>query len=135
MGESQAHINLVHKLRDYVSACYLHNDDGRILIDLPTSNTYSQTFIIDGHRPDLFVKTGCNKIIIGEAKTQDDLEREHSISQYITFLKYCSKYDSSIFILAVPWDLTISARNLLNKITNDENIVKVDIDVIDRLIV
>ncbi|WP_394871081.1 hypothetical protein [Clostridium butyricum] len=119
MGESNIHMDLVRLLRRYVInsnkiSCKL------ILSDLP-EEIEKPIAMPEGFRPDLYYKDS-HCLIIGEAKTSLDFKKKHSINQYMSYLKYCSIYSSnSKFYLAVPWDVFISAKNLLRKIKKQNN--------------
>jgi len=135
VSETLAHIHLVDRLKKFVMDEYLNGDDGSLLVDSPDGSSNSKTFKINGYRPDLFVKIDSNIVIIGEAKTRHDLDREHSIAQFIAFLEFCSKYNNSMFVLAVPWDLSIYGKNLLKYIQRENKLINVEIVVIDKLVV
>ena len=70
----------------------------------------------EGFRPDVYYLFN-NRMIIGEAKTSDDIERLHSKSQYESYIKKCSLFQgSATFILAVPWMDHATAHNIVRKI-------------------
>ena len=72
----------------------------------------------EGFVPDLYYKYN-GKLIIGEAKTEPDIEREHSLQQYQSYSKYLKKHSEEgygcVFIIAVPWDATITASRIIKK--------------------
>ena len=54
--------------------------------------------------------------IIGEAKTSTDFFNFHSQEQYASYCKACSIVDDeAYFILAVPWNVFLSAKNLVRQ--------------------
>ena len=65
-------------------------------------------------------------IIIGEAKTDGDLDREHSILQFKSYINYMNNYNSTgyncVFIIAVPWEASIAASRIIKRIIGDEDI-------------
>ena len=71
---------------------------------------------IEGFRPDVYYLFD-NRLIVGEAKTSDDIDRLHSRSQYESYIKKCSLFQgSATFILAVPWMDHATAHNIIRKI-------------------
>lgn len=69
---------------------------------------------IDGFRPDVYVApTQRNVLILGEAETARDLERQHTVAQLLAFLRYGANYQGAILVVAVPWHVVRSAKSLL----------------------
>ena len=59
-------------------------------------------------------------MIIGEAKTSNDVLREHSLAQYSYYLKKCSLYyGKAEYVMAVPWMEKAAANNAIKKIKKD----------------
>ena len=72
---------------------------------------------IEGFVPDVFATNVPTTItLIGEAKTQQDLERDHSRRQIFAFLSYLSKTQQGIFVLCVPLSASATARRILSEI-------------------
>lgn len=70
----------------------------------------------EGFRPDVMYQYG-NMMIIGEAKTGSDVEREHSIMQYESYMRKCSLFDGdAMFVVAVPWIEYATVYNITKKI-------------------
>lgn len=86
----------------------------------------------EGFVPDLYYKYN-NLVIIGEAKTDKDLDREHSILQYksyINYLRKCLKYGNECkIIIGVPWESSVAASRIIRRIINDE---KIDLIIINE---
>ena len=83
--ESRTHHSLVTMLYEYIS------DFSEVEQSLIESDIYevggSVTRMAEGFVPDLYYNH--NKLtIIGEAKTEEDLERSHSIEQYKSYIKH-----------------------------------------------
>lgn len=133
--ESKTHHDLVLKIDDYVKniefvVCNF------IACDIFEYNNTPRK-MPEGYFPDLFYEYK-NNLIIGEAKTELDFDREHSINQYKSYLNYCDNYSgNSIFILAVPWNIFVSAKRLLKRLNNGNSKIIIliinDAGVIDRL--
>ena len=133
MSESSSHILLVQSLVAWVAENFLGGDRGMILIDSPYTVASQKPPRIARFVPDVFVPSGfIGGMIIGEAKTDKDLERRHSLEQIDEFLLECSRYDGSLFVLAVPWYNTRLARAILREIQR-RNAIQVNTIVIDKL--
>lgn len=118
MSESNEHKNLVkliiREVIDIVGveyACFIETD---IIDDHPIPKLTNE-----GYRPDVMYEyEDC--LIIGEAKTSMDVEREHSIKQYKSYIKKCALFKGkSILILAVPWLEYATVFNIIKKIKQD----------------
>lgn len=71
----------------------------------------------EGFRPDVYYLLN-DRLIIGEAKTSDDIDRLHSKGQYESYIKKCSLFQGdATFILAVPWMDHATANNIVRKIS------------------
>ena len=85
MAESPQHLNLVKKIRDAVREC-----EG-VTPSLVTAEDHEEnttTFLTnEGYRPDVYY---CDNtmIILGEAKTSNDLSNGHSNAQFNSYFKY-----------------------------------------------
>lgn len=118
MGESSKHKFLVEYALQFIQnrvgedlSCFIETDmsDGRPLSQLT----------MEGYRPDVFFEYD-GVMFIGEAKTSDDILREHSINQYYSYLKKCSLNGGhAMFVLAVPLVDCARANNILLKIKKE----------------
>lgn len=106
-------------------------DSKRIYTDTFTSTT--KPGYIGDHIPDVLVlKNDKYDVIIGEAKaTIEDLESRHTKLQITDYIKYCSLYDKSLFILMTPYYLTNCARSIINNILNKCNISNVQVIILN----
>ena len=119
MSESVKHIELIKTIKKFIEN---NIEIEKAFIKYDLQNTYKTEGLINGYRPDVFYNY-CGKVIIGEAKTIDDIDRKHSIEQYKSYLEYCNlNGKESMFILSVPWTETIYAKKLLKKLKNQYNI-------------
>lgn len=115
MAETYKHQELVQLLKKEVSK--LIPAGCQILIQQDTPDTLSlppQT--IDGFRPDIYY---CfeNLLIIGEAKTEGDVEKQHSRAQYEAYLKECANFQGeAVLLIAVPWLESAAANNIIQKL-------------------
>ncbi len=121
--ESGKHHSLVKTIYNYVSNLDYVEEK---LIESDIFEVNGQvTKMPEGFIPDLFYKYK-NIVIIGEAKTDKDLEREHSYNQYRSYVNYLKVHlelgFDCVLILAVPWEASITAYRIIKKITEDNNI-------------
>ena len=121
--ESKKHHSLVKKIYDYVIA---NEKAEKSLIQSDIFEVSGNvTRMPEGFVPDLYYKYD-NKIILGEAKTDSDLDREHSILQFKSYINYLKRYSNldydCMFIIAVPWEASIAASRIIRRIINEENI-------------
>ena len=115
MSESAQHQKLANMIIEHVETivgqdkkCFISSDeaDGMSLSPLTA----------EGFRPDVFYQYG-DTLIIGEAKTSDDVGRLHSREQYDSYLKKCALFDGkAYFIAAVYWSDKAQLHNILRKI-------------------
>ena len=115
MGESAQHFQLVNLIIDEVvsvvgetNRCFVMSDaaDGYALPPLTE----------EGYRPDVYYQYQ-DSLIIGEAKTSDDVARMHSKLQYESYLKECSLFKGkAVFLAAVPWTEHAVIHNILRKL-------------------
>ena len=70
----------------------------------------------EGFRPDVYYQYG-DLLIIGEAKTSDDVGRLHSRQQYDSYIRKCSLFEGkAYFIAAVYWADKAQLHNILRPI-------------------
>ena len=73
--------------------------------------------MIEGYVPDVFATDVPTSVtLVGEAKTWQDLEQDHSRRQISAFLSYLSNTPQGIFVLSVPPVAGATARRLLSEI-------------------
>lgn len=120
MAESLMHIELVSRLKKYVSNMIEEQYQSFIFTDISVDGE-NPPILITGNRPDLYYENN-NKLVIGEAKTQKDISSKHSKEQYISYIKYCCAYrGDAILIIAVPWTEIAAIKSLLFKIMRENN--------------
>lgn len=132
MAESQKHIDLVRIMSRYVQT-KLAVEIGHILIDLPDSAVGSKPPNIGSYRPDLFISNE-KLLLIGEAKTESDWQKRHSLEQYKDYMTACLRHNGTSIILgAVPWHIEKSLRSRLLSLFTSEQLAKVQIIVISDM--
>lgn len=115
MGESIQHQKLVKLIIENIEemvgkdqSCFIESDlaDGRPLPQLTQ----------EGFRPDVIFQYN-DQLIIGEAKTSNDVDTAHSKLQYESYIRKCSLFQgSACLIIAVYWTEYATVYNIINKI-------------------
>ena len=115
MSESAQHRQLVNQIIDEVIGIVGHSNRCFIMSD--AVDGYSLPNLTEeGFRPDVFYQCD-NQMIIGEAKTSEDVLRLHSKLQYESYIKKCSVFvGRAILIVAVPWTEHATIHNILRKL-------------------
>lgn len=113
MAESLVHLHLVGRIVSYVRAEYQAYQLA-VFHDLPNLLGAEKPPRIGGFVPDVFAIDAPPSItILGEAKTVEDLETEHSREQLAAFLTFLRLQPSGILVVAVPWQAQARAKNLV----------------------
>lgn len=133
MTESAVHIKLVEELSTWIVHNLLSGDSGHIFVHHP-SEAYVTPPIMFNSIPDVYVPPiNGDRMIIGEAKTSNDIENTHTYDQLSNYLLNCTQYDNSIVVLAVPWDTVPLMSSVIlhqQRITYTQN---VKVEVLDKL--
>lgn len=112
MPESNQHLQLVKILIEEISKNVPPDCVGLIQFDSPDSTNHPPE-TIEGYRPDAYYQFE-NLLVIGEAKTSDDVDRRHSRDQYEAYLKECASfYGQAFFVITVPLLEKATANNIL----------------------
>lgn len=118
MSESRQHKKLVELIIEYVEDRVGQDDVCFIESDIPDDRPLP-SMTEEGVRPDVTYEYN-GLMIIGEAKTKDDVLRPHSLEQYASYLKKCSRFHGKAeYVMAVPWMEYASANNIIKKIKKD----------------
>lgn len=116
MSESLVHLQLVGRIMSYVRDEY-HAYQLAIFHDLPALLGAEKPPRIGGFLPDLYAVDAPPSItILGEAKTAEDLETEHSRKQLTAFLTFLQLQSNGILVVAVPWQARARAKNLVARL-------------------
>ena len=116
MSESVEHRILVEELSGWVLRELLENDRGYLRVDNESyRNSEYSKLIVNGFRPDVFAFVNrSNLLVIGEAKTALDIDREHSVMQYRSYYDTCIlNSGESYIVFAVPFACAPRLRNVL----------------------
>lgn len=115
MPESNKHTALVETIIKYIGREHAQIAALGIINDLSSPLYAEKPNRIDGFVPDVYAfDAPLTTIIIGEAKTRDDLETEHSRQQIVAFLSFLGHQNTGIFILAVPWQIKRRAQGIVS---------------------
>ena len=115
MGESAQHLQLVNLIIDEVVS--IVGETNRCFIMSDAADGYALSPLMEeGYRPDVYYQYQ-HSLIIGEAKTSDDVARVHSKLQYESYLKKCSLFRGKArFLAAVPWTEHATIHNILRNL-------------------
>ncbi len=118
MPESAAHARLVMVLLDYLHREFASLTDIVIRDDSAAPLRRERPPTIGGFVPDLFaVDVPTTRTLIGEAKTIQDLETDHSRAQIVAFLGYLGQVPNGTFLLSVPLEASATAKRILRQVS------------------
>lgn len=113
MAESRQHKELVRRIVSYIEAMPNCCHDF-IEADLFDFNTRTSR-VVGGYFPDVFYKDD-SQIIIGEAKTEADLQTPHTDKQIASYIAECKLFSGDRHIvLSVPFFASNSLFNYINR--------------------
>ncbi len=134
MAESSKHTALVQIIINYIGREYADISGLGIVNDLCNPLHAEKPSRIEGFVPDVYAfNAPLTTVIIGEAKTSDDLETEHSRRQITAFLSYLGHQQTGIFIMAVPWQLKRRAVVLVSMLRDNLKTSSVETVMLDDL--
>jgi len=116
MSESYEHRQLVEKSARWVIENLLDGESVYLTIDLDRSLNHDRLDpVLDNFRPDLYAYVPKSELlIIGESKTTDDIDREHSIQQYKSYYATCSlNRGDSFIVFSIPFSTKPRLKNVL----------------------
>jgi hypothetical protein len=135
MAESEKHLELVTRIVEYVRKTYYGGYSMAVLHDLPGAIGCDKPPFIGSFRPDVYaVDAPLTTVLVGEAKTQVDLETDHTHQQLAMFCRYLALQKRAVFVLAVPWQAKARGRTLLEIAARQENCQHLQLVVIDELL-
>ena len=116
MPESSAHARLVRAIILYAEREYEGLTNLAVQEDAVRPLRGERPPKVEGYVPDVFLtNVPTTMTLIGEAKTQKDLETDHSRQQISAFLSYLSKTPQGVFVLSVPSVAVATARRLVSE--------------------
>lgn len=114
MSEGRFHISLVEAAKKRLQAeC---DEDTAKLIRTDSPDSPRPATIFGNIIPDIYYQSS-DLLLLGEAKTPDDLVREHTVKQLKAYVSTCESFSGkSRFILAVDWKDAFTARDMLKRL-------------------
>lgn len=132
MTESSLHIELVSIIECAIRKLVSEDNWSLIAVDSAKSKHLPRR-MAEGFIPDVLYDFD-GLLIIGEAKTGKDVDRDHSKKQYASYVKKCKAFTGEAYIIvAVPWTERITATNLLKQICRNENWTSSHLIVLDNV--
>lgn len=123
-GESNEHAFLVASLGDFVKEKYGANGNLALYMD-DNVRGRERPPKINGRLPDLYAENVPRTfIIIGEAKTYDDLITPRSHSQIADFMSYLNLHKEGFFYLSVPFFAKPHATTIMRELGSEYKMVK-----------
>ena len=117
MPESDKHIMLVKILHESILSFIPLNQSSILQIDSPSTSKPSSVF--NGFVPDAYFDFD-NITIIGEAKTDSDFQRKHSLAQYEAYMDTLDNehsYGKEVYLyIAVSWQICNHAYNFFKSL-------------------
>ena len=134
MRESDNHMQLVQEICKWIEANSPNKDQLSILTDSPLTERHKLPPKVGCFSPDVYAKDlSSGVIIIGEAKTKNDLDTAHSRRQFDAFLRYLSNHKNSTLIVATPWHMVNRAKSLIRCLQRKKQAKNVKVKVLDLL--
>lgn len=128
MAESSTHMNLVRHIVDYISGMPCVMPD-LIESDLPEYSSRT-TQSLNQYYPDVYYCDN-SSIIIGEAKTDNDINNPHTMSQLDAYIAHLSIFKLRRYlILSGSFFAFPELKNLIIRKRSKENITNIDFHII-----
>ena len=129
MSQSEEHKTLV----EMVAAAIEKRHPGTALnVDLQQAPGDELPPLIDGFRPDVYARNShTGLVVIAEAKTDNDIDRNHTYDQITSFIEYLERLKIGNFILAVAGTGADRAKTLLRFLCKELNVRNTMIEVFD----
>lgn len=113
MGESQAHHDLVQLTYRYISDRFPAHRGFAIFVDGPKTRRGEKPSRVGGFVPDVLAMDVPTSLhVIGEAKTDQDLDRRHTTAQLLAYLHHL-RARGGVLVITVPWMVVPTARRIV----------------------
>ncbi len=134
MSESSKHIELVEKCADWICKSLLDGDSGYMYIEKPDFPKEKRPQMVYGFVPDIIVVNAPKyECIIGEAKTANDIENQHTIDQLRAFIRRCTEVNNALFVFAVPWHRIGLAKSIIHYCCRKSEASELKIEILKKL--
>lgn len=129
--ESQAHKDYVLNAIDYIKRRF-DVADSQIAVDLGDA-TMLPPKSIDGFRADIYVNTP-DYVIIGEAKTDNDINNNHTLAQFASYVKDVKSQDKERHIIMSGSMLAYpTIRNFIRRFRKHNDVPGITFHTVDPL--
>lgn len=134
LAESIKHTALVQIIISYIGREHAQLTALGVINDLSSPLRAEKPNRVDGFVPDVYAfDAPLTTVIIGEAKTQDDLETERSRKQLTAYLSHLGHQETGILILAVPWHLKRRANAIVEALRTETGATSVKTVMLDDI--
>lgn len=131
MAESLSHIEYVERMVKYVETIPLRFVASMMYADLASYGQRTPK-VINGYYPDLYYYD-LHCVIIGEAKTTDDIDNEHTMAQLDSYIKEIRTYNCERHIIVCSSIIAYAQiNNLVIRKKRRENIQDITFHVMDN---
>lgn len=104
MSESDQHRSLVKALGGDIASDTRWNKPPIVYVDLQDGVSGKPPPVIWANRPDVFARDiSTGRTIIGEAKTTNDIDNQHTLDQLSSYFLYLQSHTEGELWMAVPW--------------------------------
>lgn len=128
--ESLTHMNFVKRIAEYIPS--IPNDFTHNLLCVELPGEYSRCpQIIGGSIPDVFYNDS-DYVILGEAKTDNDIDKDHTLRQLDDYINEVRTYDANRIIVLCTSILGFSRmKNIVITKKNREQLNDIQFHVLD----
>lgn len=133
MAESLAHISYVRKIVEYMAKAINNCQLPLIQADLAEYGKRTPQ-VIGGFYPDVYYRTP-NTIVIGEAKTDDDIDRKHTdeqINSYIMEARTATNHQRHIILATSIYSFAMW-KNKIVRLKKQNNLSDITFHIIDNI--
>jgi len=135
MSESDHHRSLVKFLAEEIAGNAVWSNPPIVYCDVQDGNSMVLPPIIGSNRPDIFARDlATSLLIIGEAKTSDDIDKGHTFDQLASFFDYLNHQPAGELWMGVPWMSAGTAARVCKYVRTRMNVPHIPIRVIAFMI-
>lgn len=129
--ESEAHKQFVQNAVQYIKRTF-GLEENQMSIDLGEPGKTPPT-VIDGFRADIYVHTP-KYIIIGEAKTDNDINNRHTVAQLASYIKEVKTFSQERhIIMSCSWSSYATMRNFLRNFRKPYDLSDITFHTVDPM--
>jgi len=129
--ESEAHKQFVRNAVEYIKRTF-GVEENQMSIDLGEPGKTPPT-VIDGFRADIYVHTP-KYIIIGEAKTDNDIVKKHTVAQLAAYIKEVKTFNQERHIvMSSSWSSYATMRNFIRNFRKPYDLSDITFHTVDPM--